>query len=67
MESQMEKAKEFGKAGFRNLAMAMSFGAYHLYVMDEKWKLHQEIRSLQDKRTDEILKKIEEYNAKRWW
>lgn len=64
----MEKAKEFGKAGVRNLAMAMSFGAYHLYVMEQErnsWRREQELLHANQLLT--IDKKMSEVKPKSWW
>lgn len=46
--------------GFKNTGIAMTFGAYHLYVMDKKWKLQQEIHRLQDEKTKAMLEEMKE-------
>ena len=48
----MDKIKDTIWSGFKNAGVAMTFGAYHLYVMDEKWKLQQEIHKLQDEKNN---------------
>jgi hypothetical protein len=45
----------------------MTFGAYHLYVMDEKWKLQQEIHRLQDEKTKAMLEEMKELAKRKWW
>ena len=64
----MEKVKEFGKAGFRNLAMAVSFGAYHLYVMEQErnsWRKEQELMNANQ--LLQIDKKLRENSNVKWW
>jgi hypothetical protein len=45
----------------------MTFGAYHLYLMDERWKLQQEIQRLQDEKTNAMLEEMRELAKRRWW
>jgi hypothetical protein len=63
----MDKVKEFLFTGLKNTGMAMTFGAYHLYVMDERWKLQQEIQRLQDEKTNAMLEEMRELAKRRWW
>jgi len=63
----MDKVKEFLFTGLKNTGMAMTFGAYHLYVMDERWKLQQEIQRLQDEKTNAMLEEMRELSKRRWW
>jgi len=63
----MDKVKEFLFIGLKNTGMAMTFGAYHLYVMDERWKLQQEIQRLQDEKTNAMLEEMRELAKRRWW
>ena len=63
----MEKVKDILWGGVKNTGVAMTFGAYHLYVMDERWKLQQEIQKLQDERTKAMLEEMKELAKRRWW
>jgi hypothetical protein len=63
----MDKVKEFLFTGLKNTGMAMTFGAYHLYLMDERWKLQQEIQRLQDEKTNAMLEEMRELAKRRWW
>ena len=45
----------------------MTFGAYHLYKMDEKWKLQQEIHRQQDEKTKAMLEEMKELTKRKWW
>jgi len=63
----MDRIKEFLYTGIKNTGVAMTFGAYHLYVMDERWKLQQEIQRLQDEKTKAMLDEMKEISKRRWW
>jgi len=63
----MDKVKEFLFTGLKNTGMAMTFGAYHLYLMDERWKLQQEIQRLQDEKINAMLEEMRELAKRRWW
>ena len=41
-----------------NTGIVMTFGAYHFYLMDEQWKLQQEIYRLQDAKSKEMLEEM---------
>ena len=45
------------------VCVAMTFGAYHFYVMDKRWKLQQEIYKLQDEKAKAML----ELAKRKWW
>lgn len=62
----MDRVKDVFWTGFKNTGIAMTFGAYHLYVMDEKWKLQQEIHRLQDEKTKE-KEEMKELAKRKWW
>jgi hypothetical protein len=63
----MDRVKDVIWTGFKNTGIAMTFGAYHLYVMDEKWKLQQEIHRLQDEKTKAMLEEMKELSKRKWW
>jgi hypothetical protein len=43
--------------GVKTAGIAMTFGAYHLYIMNERWKLQQDILRLENKIIEEQDKK----------
>ena len=64
----MDKLKDILWTGLKNTCVAMTFGAYHLYVMDERWKLQQEIHKLQDDKTKAMLDEMKELSKRgRLW
>jgi len=54
----MDRVKDFLWTGFKNTGIAMTFGAYHFYLMGEKWKLQQTMYRLQDEKTKAMLKEM---------
>ena len=44
--------------GFKNTGVAMTFGAYHLYLMGEQWKLRQKIHRRQDEMAIAMLEEM---------
>jgi len=62
----MDRVKDILWAGFKNTGVVMTFGAYHLYIMDERWKLQQEIHKLQDEKTRAMLEEMKELTKRKW-
>jgi len=58
----MDRVKDILWTGFKNTGIAMTFGAYHLYLMDEKWKLQQTMYRLQDEKAKAMLKEMKRHN-----
>lgn len=44
--------------GFKNIGIAMTFGAYHLYVMNDRWRVQQEIYRLQHEESKALLEQV---------
>lgn len=63
----MDRVKDVIWTGFKNMGIVMTFGAYHLYVMDEKWKLQQEIHRLQNEKTKAMLEEMKELAKRKCW
>lgn len=65
MERNMEQARDILAKGARNFALAMTFGAYHLYVINMENTATKENLALQHKvQLEELRKAMAE---KRWW
>lgn len=64
----MERVKEFVAGGMKNLALSVTFGAYHAYIIDLEHKNQREIIDLKNKlMLEEVRKTIVEEKQKRWW
>ena len=64
----MERVKEFVSAGAKNLALSVTFGAYHAYIIDLEHKNQREIIDLKNKlMLEEVRKTIAEETHKRWF
>lgn len=63
----MDAVKEAVSKGTKNLALAMTFGAYHLYVINQENTALKENLALEHKiQIDEIRRTFAE-ERKRWW
>ena len=47
------------------IGIVITFGAYHHYIINQKWKLQQEIHRLQDEKTKAMLEEMRE--KRKWW
>ena len=62
--------QNFLKTGLKLICVAAPLGSYHMYIMEEHWRLRQHIKKLEDeqklqnKTTQEILKNL---TKQRWW
>ena len=64
----MEGIRELVSAGVKNLALSVTFGAYHAYIIDLEHKNQREIIDLKNKlMLEEVRKTILEEKQKRWW
>jgi len=63
----MEKAKEIVTGGLKNLALSLTFGAYHAYIIDLEHKNQREIIDLKNKLMLEEIKKTLAEDKKRWF
>jgi hypothetical protein len=61
----MDIAKELIAKGTKNLALGMTFGAYHLYVIQQDYDKQHKIQELEYKQQKEELQKIIEANKRR--
>ena len=57
------RVKDIIWAGFKNTSVPITFGVYHIHVMDERWKVQQEIHRLQDEKLKAMLEEIK----RKWW
>jgi hypothetical protein len=64
----MERVKDIIRNGVKNLALSVTFGAYHAYIIDLEHKNQREIIDLENKlMLEEVRKTIAEEKQKRWW
>ena len=64
----MEMVKEMVKTGITNLALPLTFGAYHAYIIDLEHKNHREMIDLKNKLfLEDIRKTMEEERQKGKW
>jgi hypothetical protein len=50
--------------GIKSTGIAMTLGGYHLYAMNERWKLQQEIRNLQNEEAKAMLEAMKELSKR---
>jgi hypothetical protein len=48
-------------------SIPMTFGAVQLFVMDEKWKKHEEMHRIQDEKLTAMLEEMKEVVKRKWW
>jgi len=64
----MERVKDFVGSSLKNVALSMTFGAYHAYIIDLEHKNQREIIDLKNKLfLEEIRKTMAEQKQKSWW
>jgi hypothetical protein len=64
----MDRIKDFLGTGVKNLALSMTFGAYHAYIIDLEHKNQREIIDLKNKLFLEDLRKtLAEERKSRWF
>lgn len=64
----MEMVKDIITSGVKNIALSVTFGAYHAYIIDLEHKNQREIIDLKNKlMLEEVKKTIAEEKQKRWW
>lgn len=64
----MDRIKEVLGAGVKNLALSMTFGAYHAYIIDLEHKNQREIIDLKNKLVlEEVRKTLAEERNRRWF
>ena len=68
MEQGLSKVKDVIKTGVKNLALSVTFGAYHAYIIDLEHKNQREIIDLKNKlMLEEVRKTIAEERRRGWW
>jgi hypothetical protein len=60
---EMEGVKVVVWRGLHRVGVILTFGGYHLHLMDEQWKASQELYRVQDEKTKAMLEEAK----KRWW
>jgi hypothetical protein len=64
----MERVKDFVSKGLKHLTLAVTFGAYHAYIIDLEHRNQREIIDLKNQLIlAEVRKTIAEEKQKRWW
>jgi hypothetical protein len=63
----MDRIKDFLGTGVKNLALSMTFGAYHAYIIDLEHKNQQGLIDLKNKLFLEELKKTLAEERKACW
>ena len=64
----MDRLKEVLGVGVKNLALSMTFGAYHAYIIDLEHKNQREIIDLKNKLVlEEVRKTLAEERNRRWF
>jgi len=63
----MNALKDVVWTGFKTFSIPMTFGALQLFVMDEKWKRHEEMHRIQDEKLSAMLEEMKEVVKRKWW
>ena len=64
----MEKLKDIVSTGTKYIALSVTFGAYHAYIIDLEHKNQREIIDLKNKlMLEEIKRTIAEEKRNKWW